>query len=91
VSESDDQTLRDLREKIADADRDLLDGLNRRLELVRQLWRHKAATGLPLLAPDREAQMTTYLVQSNKGPLSEEGLRAFYAELLALTKRELGG
>jgi hypothetical protein len=25
----------------------------------------------------------------NRGPLSEEGLRALHAELLALTKREL--
>jgi chorismate mutase/prephenate dehydratase len=91
MSASDDQVLRDLRDKIADADRDLLDGLNRRLELVRRLWRHKAAVGLPLLAPEREEWMTAYLVESNPGPLSEEGLRTFYAELLALTKRELGG
>jgi hypothetical protein len=28
-------------------------------------------------------------VRENDGPLSETGLRAFYAELLALTKREL--
>jgi hypothetical protein len=28
-------------------------------------------------------------VEQNEGPLSDEGLRAFYVELLALTKREL--
>ena len=28
-------------------------------------------------------------VEENDGPLSEDGLRAFYVELLALTKREL--
>jgi hypothetical protein len=28
--------------------------------------------------------------RENGGPLSESGLRAFYAGLLALTKRELG-
>ena len=28
-------------------------------------------------------------IAENAGPLSEEGLRAFYAELLALTKREV--
>ena len=33
--------------------------------------------------------MVAERVAENDGPLSEPGLRAFYAELLALMKREL--
>ena len=33
--------------------------------------------------------MVAERVRENAGPLSEAGLRAFYAELLALTKREV--
>jgi hypothetical protein len=29
-------------------------------------------------------------VAANAGPLSDDGVRAFYTELLALTKREVG-
>jgi hypothetical protein len=34
--------------------------------------------------------MLAQQADENRGPLTEEGLRALYAELLALTKREVG-
>jgi chorismate mutase/prephenate dehydratase len=85
-----DQTVEQLRARIADVDRAIVDRINERLELVAELWRYKEAHGLPVLAPAREEWMLTYLARANSGPLSEEGLRAIYAEVLALTKRELG-
>jgi len=33
--------------------------------------------------------MFTYLSRANKGPLSNDGLRELFAEVLAVTKREL--
>jgi hypothetical protein len=33
--------------------------------------------------------MFSYLLRANRGPLSEEGLRELYAEVLDLTKREV--
>ena len=85
-----DQTVEQLREQISDVDRAIVDGVNKRLELVEQLWRYKESHGIPMLAPDREESLVTALAHANRGPLSEEGLRALYAEVLALTKRELG-
>jgi chorismate mutase / prephenate dehydratase len=85
-----DQIVKQLREQISDVDRAIVDGINKRLKLVEQLWRYKQSRGMPVLAPDREEWMVTYLARANRGPLSEEGLRAIYAEVLALTKRELG-
>jgi len=90
VAENEDPVIKQTREKISDVDRRLVDAINERLKLVQQLWRYKESRGIPVLAPDREEWMITYLTRANRGPLSEEGLRAIYSEVLALTKRELG-
>jgi chorismate mutase/prephenate dehydratase len=88
-AEGADEVVRDLREEITAVDREIFAAVNRRLELVAQLKRHKAEHGLSFVDPAREAQMLAERAAENAGPLSEEGLRAFYAELLALTKREV--
>ena len=41
--------------------------------------------------PAREAWMVQDLLRANRGPLSADGLREIYAEILALTKREVSG
>ena len=63
--------------------------MNRRIDTVARLKRHKDEHGIAFVDPDREAQLVADRVRENDGPLSEDGLRAFYAELLALTKREI--
>ena len=86
-----DNVVNSLREEISAIDRELIALVNRRIEAVARLKRHKDEHGIAFVDPDREAQLVAERVRENRGPLSEEGLRAFYAELLALTKRELGG
>jgi chorismate mutase len=88
---SSDSTVQRLRQQISDVDREILDGVNARLELVAELKRHKESLGLSFVDPDRERALLDALSQANGGPLSEEGMRTFFAELLELTKRELGG
>jgi hypothetical protein len=34
--------------------------------------------------------MLNYLLRANRGPLSADGLREFFTEILDLTKREVG-
>jgi chorismate mutase len=84
-----DHVLAQLREQIADTDRAIVDAINRRLKLVTQIRRYKESRGLPFLDPSREEWMLRYLTRANRGPLSEEGLREVYTELLDLTKREV--
>ena len=84
-----DPTVRRLRDEISDLDRALVDTVNARLELVARLKRYKASKGVPFLDPDRERQLLDDLVVANRGPLSNEGLREFFCELLDLTKREV--
>jgi chorismate mutase/prephenate dehydratase len=84
-----DDVVNNLRDEITAIDRELVALVNRRIDTVARLKRHKDEHGLAFVDPDREARMVAERVAENAGPLSEEGLRAFYAELLALVKREV--
>ena len=86
-----DPTVQRLREEISELDRSILDAVNGRLELVAALRHHKQEVGMPFLDPDRERQLLDDLVSANRGPLSDEGLRELFCELLDLTKREVAG
>ena len=79
-----------LRERLAATDLALVRAVNERLLLVAELKRVKEERGIAFLDRDREAFMLRWLTGENPGPLSDEGLRELYTELLALTKRELG-
>ena len=84
-----DDAVNRFRDEITAIDRELLALVNRRIDTVARLKRHKDEHGIAFVDPDREARMIAERVAENGGPLSEEGLRAFYAELLALVKREV--
>ena len=84
-----DEVVHGLREQITQLDDAIFDALNRRLDLVARLKRHKDAQGYGFVDPDREARMVEAQLARNSGPLSEGGLRRFYAQLLELVKREL--
>jgi chorismate mutase len=83
-----DPVVEQLREQITTADRSLVETINKRLALVRQLRRYKERHELPFLDPAREEWMLRYLTRANRGPLSAEGLADLYAHVLELTKRE---
>jgi hypothetical protein len=61
----------------------------RRLELVAQIERHRAGRGRSFIDCDREARSLGCLLQANRGPLSLQGLRELYVEVLDLMKREV--
>jgi len=84
-----DPVVDGLREQISAADRELVALVNRRLQLVAELWAHKRAHGLPLSAPERERWLYEHLAEANAGPLSDGGLAELVAFVLELTKQEL--
>ena len=84
-----DPFIRQLREQISDNDRALVEGINKRLKLVAQLKSYKESRGLSFVDPEREEWMLQYLSRANRGPLSGEGLRELFEEILELTKREV--
>ena len=84
-----DPVVEELRALIAEGDRVLVETVNRRLELVARLWRHKREAGLPVFDRERERALLERLAAANSGPLSDEGVRDLVRAVLDLTKREL--
>ncbi len=78
-----------LRAEIAAVDRSLLDGLNRRLELVKRVRAHKDAASVRFVDAEREATLLRELAVANRGPLSERGLTAIFSAVLDVMKQEL--
>jgi chorismate mutase len=81
----------ELRDLIIANDETIVAAVNVRLRLVRELWELKRALGLDQLDPGREQALRDALAGANAGPLSADGLDTLVTELLALTKREMGG
>ncbi len=84
-----DPFIRQVREQISDNDRAIVDAINARLKLVARLKGYKESRGMNFVDPDREEWMLQYLARANRGPLSSDGLRELFEEILALTKREV--
>ena len=80
-----------IRDEILANDREIVAAVNRRLDLVTELWELKNALGLDTVDPDRERRLRETLAAANTGKLSAVGLDHLVTELLTLTKRELGG
>ena len=81
--------LAELRTRIGENDRAIVEAVNERLRLVAELWRIKETHGAERFDPDRERRLRDELAAANRGPLTPEGLDALVSELLAHTKREL--
>jgi chorismate mutase len=84
-----DDALTRFRDEITAIDREIVALVNRRIETVARLKRHKDEHGIDFVDHAREMQMVAERVRENDGPLSEAGLRELQATLLALTKAEL--
>jgi chorismate mutase len=67
-----------------------VEAINTRLKLVSRLKRYKEERGLEFVDLEREEWMLNYLLRANRGPLSADGLRELFTEILDLTKREVG-
>src|SRR6059058_4267595 len=81
--------LTELRAEIEALDRQLLEALNRRLELVAEVRRHKDEAGERWIDPEREAELLQTLVDANSGPLSERAVRSIFSAILDVLKQEV--
>jgi len=86
-----DARLDALRDRIGATDREILELVNRRLELVREIRAHKQARGVAFNDPGQEERLLARLRELNGGPLSAEGVERLFRELLEIVKRELAG
>ena len=86
---TEDPLIKQIRQQISDTDRSIVDAMNARLRLVARLKRYKESRGIDFVDPEREEWILRDLARANRGPLTADGLRAFYEEIFALTKREV--
>ena len=86
---TDDPLIKQLRQQISDTDRSIVDAFNARLRLVARLKSYKESRGIDFIDPEREEWMLQYLTRANRGPLSPDGLKELFEEVLDLTKREV--
>lgn len=83
--------LLNLRKKIDNIDGKIISLLNERASVAKKVGKLKSRKGHGIYVPDREAQIYKNILTKNKGPLSNDALRAIYREImsgsLALEKR----
>ena len=85
-----DLTLDDLtlcRVQIDALDRELLELLNRRTEIVEQIGRIKQTLALGIYEPKREEQVFTNVLSHNAGPLPPEAVKRIFERIIDEMRR----
>ena len=72
-----------LRSQIDKIDKELVERMNQRAELARQIGHLKQSSGQVTYDPSREETVLERVTGSNKGPLSNDSLKAVYRELIS--------
>lgn len=80
-------TLTHLRKRIDQVDRRILQLLNERAEVARQIGEVKRRRGLPIFDGKREMDVLRRLTRTNGGPLSVSAVRAIFQVILRHNRR----
>ncbi len=78
-----EDTLARLREKIDQTDKKILELLNNRARIAREVGELKKAHGLRVYVPEREAEIIDRLSGQNQGPFPAEGIRTIFREIIS--------
>lgn len=78
--------LDEWRSRIDEIDRQLLELLNRRAQLAREIGRAKLEGGRPVFVPEREQEILDDLARLNPGPLPATAVRAIWSEILSASR-----
>ncbi|AHM62112.1 chorismate mutase [Flammeovirgaceae bacterium 311] len=80
------QSLEDLRRQIDSIDDQLLDLLNRRMEIVKEVGKLKKNENTVIYRPEREMQIIERLHQKTAGLLNRQALEAIFLEIFAASR-----
>lgn len=75
--------LSDLRKKIDELDRKIIQLLNDRTQLVLEIGKLKSEGGQATYAPERETQIYQRIEEMAKGPLPKDALKSIYREVMS--------
>lgn len=82
--------LDEWRAQIDDTDRQILQLLSQRARLSIEIGQAKRDRGEPVFVPEREQSLLGELCRLNPGPLSSDGVRAIWSEILSASRRLQG-
>jgi chorismate mutase len=75
-------TLADLRRRIDELDRKLVELLNERSKCALEIGKLKQEQHLPLYQPDREKEVLQNAERNNRGPLSNAAIRRLFERII---------
>jgi chorismate mutase/prephenate dehydratase len=76
-------SLKKLRDKIDYVDKKIIQLLNARAKITKDIAKIKQKSGLSLYSPDREIEVLRKIILENRGPLSNRALEAIYREIMS--------
>ncbi|MEJ5173109.1 MAG: prephenate dehydratase [Hydrogenothermaceae bacterium] len=77
------ETLKKLREEIDKIDKSLVELINKRAELAKQVGEVKKKHNLPIFVPSREKEIFDRLEKLNTGPLSNDVIKHIFREIIS--------
>ncbi|MCX7661977.1 MAG: prephenate dehydratase [Candidatus Omnitrophica bacterium] len=79
------ENLQELRKKIDQIDKKLVELLNKRTDLALKISQIKLKSGQNVYSPERESYILKRIAKLSKGPLNKEALQAIYREIMSST------
>ena len=76
----------ELRIRIDELDRQLVELLNERARAAQSIGRLKRHTSMPIYEPNRERAVFENIARHNRGPLREQDLQVIYQSLIAVMR-----
>lgn len=78
--------LKSLRDQIDALDNQMLELLNKRMEIVKSVGEFKNKNGGAIYRPEREVEIIERLSSQNRGLLTKAGIEAIYLEIFAVSR-----
>ena len=75
--------ISDLRAKIDQIDKQLVEMINKRAECAIEIGKTKTKGAKSIFAPEREVQVLNGVLRNNKGPLSDKTMSAIFREVIS--------
>ena len=75
--------ISELRKKIDELDKELVDIINRRAQCALDIGKMKDKATKSIFAPEREKQVLASVLESNPGPLSDKAVSAVFREIIS--------
>jgi chorismate mutase/prephenate dehydratase len=72
-----------LRQAIDEIDENIMDLINQRLSLAKQIGDFKKQVGIQITDPERENEIMDRLLEKNNGPMGADGLRNIFGAIIA--------